>query len=93
MLGWSPVGVDYFFPLCHVFCAGIFTECLPCSLSSLQPPELCLRCDTICHFTLAKPHQQIVQRAGPDVGCSKKKQKTKLAEVEIGKSVDCGFKA
>lgn len=32
-------------------------------LLSAAPPELCLRCDTICHFTLAKPHQQIVQRA------------------------------
>lgn len=54
-----------------------------------SPPELCLRCDTICHFTLAKPHQQIVQRVAlMQAAPQKKKEEEKKREIKKNKKTN-----
>lgn len=54
--------VNYSLPLCHVSVLNFSPRVFHAASPHASPPELCLCCDTICHFTLAKPHQQIEQR-------------------------------
>lgn len=81
MLGQSPVRVGLLLSALPCVGAGICTErerVFHAASPHARPPELRLRCDTICHFTLAKPHQQIVQRAALMQAALKKKKKKRL---------------